>query len=122
MFDLTRQEKIILLVLSGTFIAGSGLGAYQRAKNQVQLAVRPDQLQAQREKWDAIIEEQRYVNINSLKQEELSRLPGIGAVLAERIIADHKTQGPFKSKEELMRVKGIGRKKFEQIKDSIILE
>ncbi|MBN2097871.1 MAG: helix-hairpin-helix domain-containing protein, partial [Candidatus Omnitrophica bacterium] len=39
-----------------------------------------------------------------------------------RISAYHREHGPFTSKEELLKVEGIGQKKFEQLKDLIILE
>ena len=47
------------------------------------------------------------------------KLPGIGEVMAERIIDYRTKQGGFKSTEELMNVKGIGEKKFKKIKDHI---
>lgn len=48
------------------------------------------------------------LDINRADQRELEILPGIGPALAARIIADRKDKGPFKSLEELDRVKGIG--------------
>lgn len=55
------------------------------------------------------------VDINSAAKEEFILLPGIGESLAERIILYREENGPFQSLEELMNVKGIGRKKFEQL-------
>jgi len=40
--------------------------------------------------------------------EELMELPGIGPVLARRIVAYREEHGPFASLEELLRVPGIG--------------
>jgi len=48
------------------------------------------------------------LDINRAGQRELETLPGIGPALAARIIADRRDNGPFKSLEELDRVKGIG--------------
>jgi competence protein ComEA len=57
------------------------------------------------------------VNINKGSKEELVSLKGIGAKTADAIIA-HR---PFKSLHDLMKVKGIGTKKFEKIKKELTL-
>ena len=48
------------------------------------------------------------LNINKATAAELEALPGIGPVLAERIVEDRETRGPFASVEDLGRVEGIG--------------
>lgn len=55
------------------------------------------------------------ININTAGEKELSFLPGIGASKAKAIIA-HREKKPFKKVEDLMRVKGIGRKSFTNIR------
>ena len=55
------------------------------------------------------------VNINSAGIEELSLLPRVGATVAERIIEFRTENGDFKSTEDLLLVKGIGEKTFEQM-------
>ncbi len=59
------------------------------------------------------------VNINSASPVELQSLPGIGPVTAQYIIDHRNKRGPFRSKEELKNVTGIGEKKYEKIKDAI---
>lgn len=61
------------------------------------------------------------VNINSADLKGMTSLPGIGKSTAERIIQYRTDHGKFKKKEELTNVKGIGTKKFEKIKDLIVL-
>lgn len=56
------------------------------------------------------------ININTATKEELMRLPGIGEKTAEDIIRHRQTYGEFKRIEDIMNVKGIGQKKFEKIK------
>lgn len=59
------------------------------------------------------------VDINRATVEELTKLQGVGEGLAQRIVADRQKNGPFKTTEDLMRVSGIGQKKFDQLKDNI---
>ena len=59
------------------------------------------------------------ININTASKDELTTLPGIGDVLAQRIINYRTQNGGFLSVEELMNVDGIGEKRFEDLKDQI---
>ena len=59
------------------------------------------------------------VNINTATSEELERLSRIGKAVAKRIIDYRETHGGFATKEEIMNVKGIGKKVFEDIKNNI---
>lgn len=59
------------------------------------------------------------VNINTASSEELEKLSGIGKAMAKRIIDYRETHGGFANKEEIMNVKGIGKKVFENIKNNI---
>ena len=59
------------------------------------------------------------VNINTADAAALDVLPGIGEATAEAIIQDREENGPFASTEDLMRVSGIGEKKFEKLKGMI---
>ncbi|HIE09936.1 MAG TPA: ComEA family DNA-binding protein [Armatimonadetes bacterium] len=59
------------------------------------------------------------VNVNTASERELEALPGIGPVLARRIVEHRKEQGPFKGPEDLLAVKGIGPKKLERIRPYI---
>lgn len=62
------------------------------------------------------------ININTAAKEELIALPGIGEVTADRIIIYRDEKKGFKKIEDLMNVKGIGKKKFEKIKEYIKTE
>ena len=55
------------------------------------------------------------VNLNTATVEELDELPGVGEATALAIVEDRERNGPFSSPEDLMRVSGIGEKKFEKL-------
>ena len=55
------------------------------------------------------------ININTAARDELMRLPGIGEVLANRIIE----RRPFEKIDAIGEVEGIGRKKLEDIRPNL---
>jgi len=59
------------------------------------------------------------VDLNRADRAALQGLPGVGPVLAERILEDRKHNGPFRSVEDLRRVKGIGEKTLERIRPHV---
>lgn len=61
------------------------------------------------------------ISINSSSINELVKLPGIGIKIAELIIEYREKNNGFKYLEELKKIKGIGDKKYENIKDQISL-
>ena len=62
------------------------------------------------------------VNINTATVEELKTLKGIGEKKAEAIIEYRKQNGSFKNKEELMKVRGIGKKLYESFEERVIVQ
>lgn len=59
------------------------------------------------------------VNINTASAAELETLPGVGEVIAQRIV-DHRTaNGPFSSVDELLDVSGIGEATFEAMRELV---
>ena len=58
---------------------------------------------------------QKLVNVNTASSAELQLLPGIGPVMAGRIIKDRTTNGLYRSPADLDRVKGIGPKTLEKL-------
>jgi len=59
------------------------------------------------------------ININLASQSELTDLPGIGSVLASRIVDHRRQNGDFSKIEDIRNVTGIGEKRFEAIRDKI---
>lgn len=62
------------------------------------------------------------ININTATKEILITLPGIGESTAEKIIKYRELHNGFKKIEHIMKVKGIGKKKFENMKEFIYVE
>lgn len=56
------------------------------------------------------------VDLNDGTSAEFAHLPGIGAVLAERIVAHRTAHGAFRRVEDLVLVPGIGEKRFQQLR------
>jgi competence protein ComEA len=59
------------------------------------------------------------LNLNTATAAQLDALPGVGPVLAERIVAYRDRKGGFRNVGELRQVEGIGDAKFEQLKDLV---
>jgi competence protein ComEA len=61
------------------------------------------------------------VRINAAGLDDMQRLPGVGPVLASRIIAFRDEHGPFRVAEDLLDVPGIGEAKLAALRDAVIL-
>ncbi len=62
------------------------------------------------------------VNINAATVDELTALPGVGKVTAQKIVDYRTSYGKFSTVDDLMKVKGIGKKKFEKLKPYVRTE
>ena len=59
------------------------------------------------------------VNLNTASKDELVALPGIGPAKAQAIIDYRAQNGPFRSVDEVRKVRGIGEKLFQQIRPEL---
>jgi len=59
------------------------------------------------------------VNLNTATAAQLDSLPGVGPVLAQRIVDHRERQGGFRSVADLRQVDGIGDARFEQLKELV---
>lgn len=135
LFSFTDNEKRILILLAIGFMVGIGIAAYQGFRADLDIADFSDQYRErdtvfierseripERENDDApplTLLAPNSININSASKEELTLLPGIGEVYAERIILYREDHGPFTAPEELLQISGIGERRLEQIKPYI---
>src|SRR5437868_11103805 len=56
------------------------------------------------------------ININTANAEELQQVPGIGPATAEKILQMRKSYGTFKSVDDLLAIRGIGKKRLEKMR------
>ncbi len=121
---LTGTERKVILFLSGAFVLGAGIRLYQETFPSVpdfDYAASDSVFAALSEKpeVETVAEDDTVapavVNINTASREELMTLPGVGAVMADRILAYRTKAGVFRSSEELRNVKGIGKRRLEQL-------
>jgi len=121
-FAFTTAEQNVLFFLLGAFVLGSGIRLYQGTDSAEGTPARAtaDSAFAALSAFDDDVDEQpARVNINTASKADLVALPGIGEVTAERIIVYREEVGPFTSVDGLLAVKGISRKKLEQLNDLI---
>lgn len=83
----------------------------------------PSSLSAVQNQLDpAKLETASRTNINTAGTAELESLPGVGPVIAERIIAHREQYGPFRRAEHLLMVRGISDHKFRELRLLIAVE
>jgi len=63
----------------------------------------------------------RPLDLNRASAQELEGLPGIGPVLAARVVAYRERHGPFRRVEELLGVRGIGPRLFARLRDRFVV-
>ena len=105
MINLTQHERIVVFFVIGVITVGSAFNAvfkkYPELLNVVSLLDQPGLLPK--------------IDLNRADADELMRIPGVGAVIAQRII-DHRTKnGPFRKIAEINQIKGISKNKYERI-------
>lgn len=61
------------------------------------------------------------LDLNAAPEWELKTIEGIGPTLANRIVTFRKTNGPFKSLEGLLEVKGVSRRRLDRIRARLVV-
>ena len=115
MFNLGKTEKFILILLLAALLIGLSLRIYRKHNSIVDVKIKSFNYEPSQ---GAPLK----ININEADEEALVRLDGIGPSLARRILAYRSDRGSFGSVEELKKVKGLGEKLFEKIKDEVSID
>ncbi len=63
----------------------------------------------------------KLIDINLATDQELQQIPGVGEVIAQRIIQDREKNGYYCTVKDIVRVKGIGLKTFEKMQQHIVV-
>ena len=109
LFKLRDQGSLLFLVTSGLILTYC-YWWYQGG-------LRGDFIEIDR----AVPLQARYqVDVNRANWPEMIQLPGLGKVLAGRILANRQENGPFRQLEDLTRVSGIGPKTLERIRPYLL--
>lgn len=126
-----KKQPIYLLFLAGALFAGITLGFFlgrNLTRGDVMVSL-PESMYTEPTQASTAVsvettgaEEVSFpLDINQADSEALQALPGIGEVLAGRIISYRDENGPFSSPDQLMNVEGIGEKRLEAILDYITI-
>jgi competence protein ComEA len=97
--------KLLLVVILSSLVSFTALAATEQTHTKTVLKA----------------SEINMVNINNADVKALSGLKGIGKKRAEAIIAYRKTNGNFKSADDLLNVKGISKKVIEENKNRLMV-
>lgn len=102
------KKKLLFLVAALSLLVSGGIVRSVSADSHAQAK----QSQAAMER----------ININTASQKELLKLKGIGTSYADRIIQYREKHGPFQKPDDILKVKGIGKKTWEDNKDLIAVD
>ncbi len=117
---LTQRERVTLAFLGALALVALGIIAWQQQRPP--LVIHEEPVAAQGQAWDAQLAAARQIDINTASRAQLERLPGVGPALAVQIVDDREAHGPFGAPEDLTRVKGIGPKTYESLRDDITVK
>ncbi|MCK5288035.1 MAG: helix-hairpin-helix domain-containing protein [Candidatus Omnitrophica bacterium] len=118
MFCLTYRERKVLIFIGILIFIGSLLKFFNVNLDGKTLSS-PEYSEYSNKPIDNPISS--IVNINTASREKLTDIIGIGDVIAERIIEYRLKNGLFQNLNDIKKIKGIGNKKFDIIKNKITL-
>ena len=111
MFHFSKDERIVLISLGVIITLGVSLQYLFKTNPQFKNII-------------STLESERIyakTNLNTASHKELVNIPGIGDVLAGRILQYRETHGKFKNLEELKNVSGIGAATYASVRKYLTL-
>lgn len=119
MLYLSRQERIVLTALLAFGLIGVGVKFFSKTRPDLVFSQKHPTLGKDAGK---IIRQSQTVNINKADIQTFEQIPGIGPSLAKQIVEYRRENGCFSQIEDLMNIKGIGKKKFDTMKQYLSVE
>ncbi len=113
---MNRKERAVLLFLTATFLVGAGITAFRNYRRARRAAAAPLVIEQPADTTDP---DDYRVDLNRARRYELEALPGIGPVLAGRIIDYRERHGGFGEVGELRSVSGIGPKRYAALEEMV---
>ncbi len=112
-FEFTSGQIKVLIVLC---LVLAGVSVYRLVRSFSEAGPQPLKLVVELGDGDKSYAPVFKVDVNLSPPDSLELVPGIGPVLAGRIISFRDSAGPFAKLDDVMKVEGIGRVTFEKIK------
>ena len=120
---MNRREQAVLLLVTAAFLVGIGVSYCKRAGLRHQAALNPIAV-VQDTSGGSLpysVGAPPPVDLNQATLRQLDGLPGIGPVLAGRIVEYRQDKGGFHSVNELRAISGIGEKRYSALKDLVTI-
>jgi len=116
--NISKEEKIVFIIL-GIVLSVSAITLHAKGacKGNQKIIVNKydDKREFSLKEYTEDLEERRKIDISRADLYQLTRIPGVGVVLASRIIKYQEEHGAISSQEDLLKVKGVGEKKLQKI-------
>lgn len=109
MFNLTKQERLVILFLAALALMGVALNFWVKMTSRARVV-------------PGVSFEIARVNLNKADKEALLGAPGIGEKLAQRILDYRAAKGGFRDVAELKCVEGINAYRYEKLRDYFAVE
>ena len=118
---MNRRERAVLLLVTAAFLVGVGISYFRRTGLMHQAALNPITVVQGTSAGCSpdSVGVPSPVDLNLATPRQLDGLPGIGPVLAGRIVEYRQRKGGFRSVSELRAVSGIGEKRYSVLKDMV---
>ncbi|MFH1277443.1 MAG: helix-hairpin-helix domain-containing protein [Candidatus Eisenbacteria bacterium] len=119
---MTSQERWLVILVAFLVLFGSAARRYRLAPAErsrpAPASIEPEAESPGEKKEEP--EEDR-IDLNRCDARELEELPGLGPVLARRVIDWREAHGPYGTVEDLVKVRGIGPKTLRRVRSRLVV-